>query len=108
MLALDNWRRYQHLFAPPSDRPSMAGISGGATSGMMAALLSVDTLMSFQNTGKEHAKTYEFLEALADAIGREIVWLEYRPPLFVAANPALRALPSSHHERQIAAALRLR
>ncbi len=83
---LDNWRRYQHLFVPPSARPSLAGISGGATSGVMAALLSAATLMSFQNTGKEHAKTYAFLEQLADAIGREIVWLEYRPPA-VRGNP---------------------
>ena len=88
MLALDNWRKYQHLFAPPSARPSLAGISGGATSGVMAALLSAATVMSFQNTGKEHHKTYDFLEALADAIGREIVWLEYRPPAVLGGAPA--------------------
>lgn len=88
MLALDNWRKYQHLFVPPSSRPSLAGISGGSTSGVMAALLSAATTMSFQNTGKEHAKTYAFLEALADAIGREIVWLEYRPPAVHGAPPA--------------------
>ncbi len=88
MLNLDNWRKYQHLFAPPSDRNSIAGISGGATSGMMAALLSASTVMSFQNTGKEHPKTYDFLESLADAIGREIVWLEYRPPPVRGGAPA--------------------
>src|ERR1700749_4018962 len=76
----ENWRRYQNLFAPPAARPSIAGISGGATSGVMAAMLSAATIMSFQNTGKEHPKTYAFLETLADAIGREIIWLEYRPP----------------------------
>lgn len=88
MLNLANWRKYQHLFVPPTDRPCIAGVSGGSTSGMMAALLSAAVLMSFQNTGKEHAKTYEFLEALADAIGREIVWLEYRPPAQRGAPPA--------------------
>lgn len=88
MLQLDNYRRYQHLFVPPSTRPSIAGISGGATSGVMAALLSGSTLMSFQNTGKEHPRTYDFLEALADAVGREIVWLEYRPPAVSGSPPS--------------------
>jgi 3'-phosphoadenosine 5'-phosphosulfate sulfotransferase (PAPS reductase)/FAD synthetase len=88
VLNLANWRKYQHLFVPPSDRPCIAGVSGGSTSGVMAALLSAAVLMSFQNTGKEHALTYEFLEALADAIGREIVWLEYRPPASRGAPPA--------------------
>lgn len=88
MLDLKNWHKYQHLFVPPANRPCIAGISGGGTSGMMAALLSTSVLMSFQNTGKEHKRTYEFLEALADAIGREIVWLEYRPPATHGAPPA--------------------
>lgn len=54
----------------------------------MAALLSPAVAMSFQNTGKEHGRTYEFLEALADAVGRPIVWLEYRPPEHRGDPPA--------------------
>lgn len=37
-------------------------------------------LSSFQNTGEEHRRTYEFVDELAAASGREITWLEYRPP----------------------------
>lgn len=87
-LRLDGWRGYQHLFAPPSTRPSIAGISGGSTSGTMAAFLSAETVMSFQNTGKEHPLTYLFLERLADSLRRPIVWLEYRPPLVRGGAPA--------------------
>lgn len=76
MLRLGRWAR----FPPVSVRPAVAGISGGETSGMMAALLPPSAVLSFQNTGKEHPRTYDFLERLGDALGREIVWLEYRPP----------------------------
>lgn len=54
----------------------------------MAALSSSDVLLSFQNTGKEHARTYEFLSELEDALGRRIVWLEYRPPKTRGGAPA--------------------
>lgn len=86
-LNLEDWRKYQHLFVAPSAR-TLAGISGGATSGMMAALLSPDVLMSFQNTGKEHPRTYGFIEELMMAMERDVVWLEYRPPARRGDPPA--------------------
>lgn len=70
-----------------SDVPGFAGISGGRTSAMMAALLDPSVTLSFQNTGEEHEKTLEFLLRLQDAIRREIVWLEFRPPSIKAARP---------------------
>lgn len=87
-MQLGIWEHARPLFVSPGGRPSIAGISGGATSGMMAALLPKTTLLSFQNTGKEHPKTYTFLEALSAGLGRPIVWLEYRPPAVVGAPPA--------------------
>ena len=48
----------------PNDRPLFASVSGGRTSGMMAALLSTSAIMLFANTGREHPKTYEFLRKL--------------------------------------------
>lgn len=62
------------------DIPSIAGISGGETSGMMAALLDWRTVLAFENTGRESNRTYEYLGELADGLQREIVWMEYRPP----------------------------
>jgi 3'-phosphoadenosine 5'-phosphosulfate sulfotransferase (PAPS reductase)/FAD synthetase len=59
---------------------TVAGVSGGRTSAMMAALLPDSTRLSFQNTGLEHPKTYEFLTRLEDALQRPITWLEWRPP----------------------------
>jgi len=60
--------------------PSFAGISGGRTSAMMAALLDDNVRLCFQNTGREHPNTLIFLDKLEAALGREIVWLEWRPP----------------------------
>ena len=60
--------------------PGVAGISGGRTSAYMATLLSSDVVLSFQNTGREHAATYRFLERLEQHLGRPIVWLEWRSP----------------------------
>ena len=59
--------------------PSFAGISGGRTSALMAALVDPRVTLCFENTGREHPKTLEFLRRLADALKREIVWLEWRP-----------------------------
>lgn len=66
-----------------SDTPTIAGVSGGKTSAFMAMhFVQPDTVLCFQNTGLEHPKTYEFLQRVQDAIGREIVWLEWRPAVF--------------------------
>jgi len=65
----------------------IAGISGGSTSGTMGALLDPIVLLSFQNTGREHPRTYEFVGELEDGIGRPIVRLEYRPPPTKGGRP---------------------
>ena len=67
--------------------PSFAGISGGRTSAMMAALLDPRVKLCFENTGREKDATLQFLLRLADALGREIVWLEFRPPARKGAPP---------------------
>jgi hypothetical protein len=46
----------------------------------MAALLDPGVMLSFQNTGREAAKTLEFGLRLEDALQRPITWLEWRPP----------------------------
>jgi len=88
-LNLDEWARF---FATGpfafGDAPSFAGISGGRTSAMMAALLDPRVKLCFENTSREHSKTYEFLLRVADALQREIVWLEWRPPLRKGAPPS--------------------
>jgi len=59
---------------------AIAGISGGRTSARMAYMLDSSVVLAFQNTGLEHAKTYEFLDRIEDDIGRPIVRLEFRAP----------------------------
>lgn len=71
----------------PSDVPCIAGISGGSTSGMMAALLDRSVVLSFQNTGREAHRTYEFLGELEEGLARPITWLEYRPPRKKGGRP---------------------
>lgn len=66
---------------------SIAGVSGGRTSAYMATLLPKDTILSFQNTGREHPATLDFLRELEQFLGREIVWLEWRPPAEVGGRP---------------------
>ena len=66
----------------PTDRMIVAGISGGRTSAMMAALLPESAILCFENTGREHPKTYEFLRNLDEALGGRIVWLEYVAPQY--------------------------
>jgi hypothetical protein len=46
----------------------------------MAYLLPPTTIFSFQNTGREHPKTYEFLLRLEEDLQRPIVRLEWRAP----------------------------
>ncbi len=79
-LVLGDFENCRTFFVPANQRPQVLGVSFGATSGMMAALSCRSSLLSFQNTGKEDARTYEFGVELADALGRDITWLEYRPP----------------------------
>lgn len=86
MIQLGPWAKIRHLFATGS-RPRVAGISGGRTSAMMASLLDDQAVLSFQNTGREAPRTYAFLEELEANLGREIVWLEYRPPRRRGAPP---------------------
>ena len=75
-------------FAFPNSGPhwqaqdtSFAGISGGRTSGLMAACLDPTIKLLFENTGREHPRTYDFLTALDEALGNRIVWLEYVKPI---------------------------
>lgn len=63
------------------------GTSGGRTSALLAALMPDTVTLMFQNTGKEHPKTLEFVARLQDALGREIVWLEFRPPVTMGLAP---------------------
>ncbi len=78
--------RAAHPFTP-NNEPTFAGISGGRTSAMMAALCHHDVVLSFQNTGREHPKTYEFLKRLDDALGGRLVLLEFRKPVVKGAAP---------------------
>ena len=66
------------------DLPAVVSFSGGRTSGyMLRKILDAhggqpeDLVISFQNTGLEHAGTYEFVERVAKEWGVDIVWLEY-------------------------------
>lgn len=66
---------------------SVAGISGGRTSAMMAALLDPRVILTFQNTGREINRTLDYLNELDLALGKRIVWLEFRPPIRKGAPP---------------------
>jgi 3'-phosphoadenosine 5'-phosphosulfate sulfotransferase (PAPS reductase)/FAD synthetase len=83
---LGQWAKVREHFAS-SDVPAFSGVSGGRTSGMMAALHGRDVVLTFQNTGREHAKTYDFLERLDEALGKRLVLLEFRPPKKKGAPP---------------------
>lgn len=69
--------------------PSFGGISGGRTSGLMHALMAGQPgyVPHFENTGREHPKTLEFLNELDLATGQRIVWLEFRPPRTKGVRP---------------------
>lgn len=86
-LQLGKYARMRDQFASVPGRPRVAGISGGRTSGLMAALLDEKALLCFQNTGKEHAETYVFLMKLEDALERRITWLEFRKPAKRGGRP---------------------
>ncbi len=59
---------------------AIAGVSGGRTSAEMAIRLPKNVVLSFQNTGKEAAGTYDFIERLEQYLERPIFRLEYRAP----------------------------
>jgi 3'-phosphoadenosine 5'-phosphosulfate sulfotransferase (PAPS reductase)/FAD synthetase len=88
MLNLGKWahRAGRGVFAA-ADVPTFAGISGGRTSGMMAALLDPKVRLLFENTGREWPRTYDFLHELDQALGGRITWLEWRPPATKGARP---------------------
>lgn len=78
---------------------NIAGVSGGRTSALMALkYVPQDTVLCFQNTGKEHSKTLDFIERLEDDIQRPIVRLEFRAPPR-GEQPALATFEIVPHER---------
>jgi len=65
--------------------PAVVSFSGGRTSGfMLRHILDAhkgqpeDLKICFQNTGLEHAATYEFVRECGERWGVDITWLEYR------------------------------
>ena len=74
-------------FAHERDVPLFVQFSGGRTSGFMTAMSPDHAIVTFQNTGREHEKTLEFVRNVGDALGREIVWLEFRPPKAIGDPP---------------------
>jgi len=79
-LRLGRWASMRGRGPFAVDACSFAGISGGRTSAMMAALLPGWTRFVFCNTGREHPRTLDFLNELNAALGGRIVWLELRKP----------------------------
>lgn len=69
------------------DEFSIVQFSGGRTSATLAALSDERCQLFFENTGKEHEKTLEFVQAMSEAIGRKVTWLEFRPPARRGAPP---------------------
>lgn len=66
------------------DLPAALSFSGGRTSGyLLRHVLDAfggqpeELVISFQNTGLEHAKTYEFIEQVEREWDIDIVWLEF-------------------------------
>jgi 3'-phosphoadenosine 5'-phosphosulfate sulfotransferase (PAPS reductase)/FAD synthetase len=86
-IELGTWASLKPHFEPPAGAPCIAGISGGSTSAVMAALLPASVLLCFQNTGREALRTYDFLGELEEALGRPIVLLEYRKPPTKGGRP---------------------
>lgn len=68
-------------------KPGIAGISGGETSALLATMCDSTVLLCFQNTGREAAKTYGFLERLSEHLQGKLVCLEYRPPVRKGDQP---------------------
>lgn len=79
--------RIEYLQLEDPEYPTVAQISGGRTSALMGAMTHSSTLLTFQNTGLEDPKTYEFIDRLEDAYQRPIVRLEWRPPALKGDAP---------------------
>lgn len=69
----------------PSGKTSIA-FSGGRTSAYMLCKIAQanggipdETVVSFQNTGREFDETLDFVERVGQHVGCRIVWLEYTP-----------------------------
>ena len=77
---------------------AIAGISGGRTSARMAYLLDPEVVLSFQNTGKEAAATYDFINRLEQDLGRKIHRLEFRAPARGEPPRFARVVEVEHHE----------
>ena len=86
-LRLGRWAALAARGAFSPRRLAYAGIFGGRTSGMMAALLDPTVRLHFENTGREHPRTLDFLHELDQALGGRIVWLEFRKPWERGAPP---------------------
>ncbi len=87
-LRLGGWAPKRPLFRT-KDVPVVAGISGGRTSAMMAALCDEKATLAFMNTGREHPNTLEYLRELDAVLGGRIVWLEFRKPKVKGAPPRM-------------------
>jgi hypothetical protein len=77
--------------------PLIAGISGGRTSALMAFMIPPEAVLTFQNTGREHEKTLEFLRRLEDDLKRPIIRLEWRPPPRRGDPPRMSSLAVVSH-----------
>ena len=79
---LGRWRSMLEYgpFAAHTNNPLFVQFSGGATSGFMACMAPDNAVITYQNTGREHEKTLEFVQRVGDELKRDIVWLEWRPP----------------------------
>ena len=74
-------------FEAKTDNPLFVQFSGGLTSGFMTCMAPDHAIITYQNTGREHEKTLEFIQRVGDALNREIVWLEFRPPKLLGYEP---------------------
>lgn len=89
---LGRWRSlagYGHfaLRRDAADAPTFCQFSGGSTSAFLACMSPDEVVLSFQNTGREHERTLEFVREVGEALGREVLWLEFRPPKQKGAPP---------------------
>lgn len=74
-------------FAQKRNVPTFCQFSGGRTSGFMTCMSPDNAVITFENTGKEHEKTLEFVQRVGDALKRDVVWLEWRPPPRIGDRP---------------------
>lgn len=99
----------EHHFATSEE--TIVGVSGGRTSALLWFLMNwfhdaedAPLVGSFQNTGWEHAGTYEFMRLLTDACQRQVNWLEFRKPPGYGDAPSLAASAIVENAMQAAVA----